>query len=155
MKFFDAVKTCFVKYTNFSDRASRSEFWYFVLFTLIIDFILMFLDPMIAGVSFEEYSDPFAPLSRVFFIATFIPQLSVLVRRLHDVNRSPWWMFPFPVLLLCGFFYHFGETPDGLHLFFGPLSLLSLPFLVLLIFWCCQRGNEEENNFGPNPLSKE
>ena len=154
MKFFDAVKICFVKYTNFSDRASRSEFWLFMLFTLIVEFMLMFFDPMIVGVPFEEYSNPLASLSMVFFIATFIPQLSVMVRRLHDVNRSWWWMLPFPVLMLYGLVFSESgkeEVPVGLLM---PL-ILTFIWLILLVFWCCQRGNEEENRFGPNPLSKD
>ena len=126
MNFFDAVKICFVKYTNFSDRASRSEFWLFSLFITIGSIIVMFLDPMIAGVSFEEsFGDPLAPLSFVFSIAIIIPSISLTARRLHDVNRSGWWML----------------------LYFTIIGMIPL------LYWCCKKGDEGENQHGPNPLA--
>ena len=90
MNFFDAVKICLVKYTNFSGRASRSEFWLFTLFTFIMSVILMILDTWIAGIPFLEFDVIYSPLSNIFTIAIFIPSLSVAVRRLHDINRSGW-----------------------------------------------------------------
>ena len=84
MNFFDAVKTCFVKYTNFSDRASRSECWLFVLFTCVVSLILGILDALIAGVPFMDYDEVLSPLVAIFSIATFIPLLSVNVRRLQS-----------------------------------------------------------------------
>ena len=115
MNFFDAVKTCFVKYTNFSDRASRSEFWLFTLFTWIVSCMLLFLDPMITGVPFwESFDDPYAPLSMVFTLAIIIPSLSVTARRLHDVNRSGWWM----------------------------LLFLTIVGIIPLLYWFCQSGKE-------------
>jgi uncharacterized membrane protein YhaH (DUF805 family) len=124
MNFFDAVKTCFVKYTNFSGRASRSEFWLFVLFTFVVSLMLVFLDPLIAGVPFIDYDEIFAPLSTIFTIAIFIPSIAVNVRRLHDVNRSGWWL----------------------------LIELTVIGILLILFWCCTRGDEGENRFGPKPI---
>lgn len=126
MNFFDAVKICFVKYANFSDRASRSEFWLFSLFITIGSIVVMFLDPMIAGASFEEsVGDPLAPLSFVFLMAIIIPSISLTARRLHDVNRSGWWMF----------------------LNFTIIGMIPL------LYWCWKKGDEEENQHGPNPLA--
>lgn len=126
MNFFDAVKVCFVKYTNFSDRASRPEFWLFTLFTTIVSLMLMFLDPMIAGESFLDYDEIFAPLSTIFLLAIFIPAISVSVRRLHDVGRSGWWML---------------------------LELTIIGFLFPLLFWWCKKGDEGDNRFGRKPTS--
>ena len=125
MNFFDAVKTCFVKYTNFSGRASRSEFWLFVLFTFVVSLMLGFLDPLIAGVPFMDYDEVFAPLSTIFTIAIIIPSIAVNVRRLHDVNRSGWWL----------------------------LIELTVIGILLILFWCCNKGDEGENRFGPKSIA--
>ena len=127
MNFFDAIKICFVKYTDFSGRASRSEFWLFTLFLFIVSLVLLFLDPMLAGEAFLEYDDIFAPLGTIFSIITFIPAISVTARRLHDVNRSGWWM----------------------------LILFTVIGIVPLLYWHCKKGDLEENRFGVNPFVKD
>jgi uncharacterized membrane protein YhaH (DUF805 family) len=125
VNFFDAVKICFVKYTNFSDRASRSEFWLFALFVFIMSILCSFLDPWIAGESFLEYDEVFGPLSIILSVATLIPSFSVSVRRLHDVNRSGWWLL---------------------------IELTIIGMIFPILYWCCKKGDEGENRFGPKPL---
>lgn len=73
-------------YANFSGRARRSEYWYFVLFQILALIILLILGFMI-GNDFE-----FA-LVGLYFFATVIPWLAVLVRRLHDSGRTGWYFF--------------------------------------------------------------
>jgi uncharacterized membrane protein YhaH (DUF805 family) len=126
MNFFEAVKTCFVKYTNFSDRASRSEFWLFTLFTSIVTMVLMILDPMIAGESFLDYDEVLVSLSNIFTLVIIIPAISVSVRRLHDVNRSGWWLL---------------------------IELTVIGLLFPILYWSCKKGDEGENRFGPNPIA--
>jgi uncharacterized membrane protein YhaH (DUF805 family) len=83
MTFIDAVKTCFVKYADFNGCASRSEFWWWILFTLIASIALQ-------SISYN--------LSGAFSIATFLPGIAVTARRLHDTDRSGWlqllWFVP-------------------------------------------------------------
>ena len=86
MGFFDAVRICFNKYVNFGGRASRSEFWLFVLFVVLGGLILGVID----GVVGVEQGDPVS-LGNAFGLLTFLPGLAVAVRRLHDTNRSGWW----------------------------------------------------------------
>lgn len=76
MSFTDAIKTCFNKYADFSGTASRSEFWWWVLFCLIGSIVLEAVNYRI-GIAFT--------------LATFVPYIAVTARRLHDVNRSGWW----------------------------------------------------------------
>ena len=76
MTFIDAIGTCFAKYANFNGCASRSEFWWWVLFTLVVTLV------------FERVSHG---LSGAFSLATLLPSIAVGVRRLHDTNRSGWW----------------------------------------------------------------
>ena len=87
MDFGTSIKTCFSKYAVFSGRASRSEFWWFVLFGLIGGVVTAVIDVMILGYSAEAYG----PINIIFTVITFLPYLAVGARRLHDINRSGWW----------------------------------------------------------------
>ena len=86
MNFQTSIQTCFKKYTQFSGRASRSEFWFFALFGLIGGLITAVIDTMILGYPFENYG----PINIIFQIAIFIPSFAVGARRLHDLNKSGW-----------------------------------------------------------------
>lgn len=88
MSFFAAIKTCFSKYVTFSGRAERSEFWYWVLFTIVCGLILNTLDSALFP---EQVSEFVYPLSSAFNILVALPGLAVGCRRLHDVGRSGWW----------------------------------------------------------------
>lgn len=80
MSFSDAIKTCFAKYADFSGRAKRSEFWWFVLFLFLVSFLLELLLGSTGNL-----------ISGIFSLATLIPSLAVGARRLHDTNRTGWW----------------------------------------------------------------
>ena len=82
-----AIKKGFQNYFNFSGRSSRSEFWYFYLFILILSSITTFIDTFILGYHSEELGTT----GEIFLLLTIIPQLSIIVRRLHDVGKSGWW----------------------------------------------------------------
>jgi uncharacterized membrane protein YhaH (DUF805 family) len=76
MTFQESIKLCFQKYADFSGRAKRPEFWWFVLFTFLASMILGVVSSMLAG---------------MFSLAVLIPSLAVGARRLHDIGRSGWW----------------------------------------------------------------
>jgi len=76
MNMINSVQTCFRKYVDFSGRASRSEYWWFILFCLIIEIIAYQLNQNIYV---------------IVVLALLLPSLAVLVRRLHDSNSSGWW----------------------------------------------------------------
>ena len=83
MTFGDSISTCFSKYASFEGRASRSEFWWWFLFT--------FLASAAAGMVSET-------LSGLFSLGVLLPSLAVGARRLHDTDRSAWylllWLIP-------------------------------------------------------------
>ena len=87
MDFQTSIKTCFNKFAVFSGRASRSEFWFFVLFGFLAGIIAAIIDVMILGYPFEENG----PINLIFSVALIVPSLSVAARRLHDINKSGWW----------------------------------------------------------------
>lgn len=76
MNFQDSVKTCFTKYADFNGRASRPEYWWFVLFNFLVSIALSIFSH---------------GLSSLYSIATLIPSLAAAARRLHETNRSGWW----------------------------------------------------------------
>ena len=126
MNFVEATKTCFIKYSDFSGRASRSEYWYFSLFMLLLSICSMIIDPIIAGVPFWEYDDLTGLASLIVTILTILPALGVSVRRLHDIDKSGWWI------------------------------LIAFTFIgfILLIHWAIKESNIGDNRFGSDPLEK-
>lgn len=76
MNFQESVQECFRRYADFAGRASRPEFWWFLLFLLIANTALTAISPALAF---------------VFTTASLVPTLAVATRRLHDTGRSGWW----------------------------------------------------------------
>ncbi len=79
MNFEQAIKSGFVNYANFKDRASRSEFWWFTLFC-VLPRILVIVPGILRLIGFAAT------------LAVLIPSISIGARRLHDVGRSAWWL---------------------------------------------------------------
>lgn len=79
------VQVCLQKYFVFSGRASRSEYWSFVAFTFLVNLLCVVLAAVI--------NPMFETVGLVFAALTLIPGITVMVRRLHDTNRSGWWFF--------------------------------------------------------------
>ena len=97
MDFFEAIKTCFKKYATFSGRATRSEFWYFFLFYIIVNIIAPIMDIFL-------FDTIYGMFFWIVYIVTLLPYIAVWVRRLHDINRSGWWCLtcitPFILVLI-------------------------------------------------------
>lgn len=123
MGFTTAVTTCFRKYVNFSGRARRSEYWYFALYSILAavaaQIVDRFVDPPAGDMPYAV-----GIVYLVVVLANFLPSLAVMVRRLHDTNRSGWWFL---------------------------IVLVPLLGAILLIVWFCTKGTEGDNRFGPNP----
>ena len=123
MTIWTAVNSCFEKYSTFQGRASRSEYWYFFLFSLICAVLLQIADYSL-GIVFWPIGFGYCSLG--WFVITILPNISVTVRRLHDTNRSGWW-------------YWLGAVP--------------LVGGIILIVWACTKGTQGTNRFGPDPLN--
>lgn len=97
MGFGDAISTCFRKYADFSGRASRSEYWYWYLFRILII-------GGIAIIAIAARANGLLALIALEVMVMLVPSLAVAVRRLHDVNCSGWLLLiaviPFGSLLL-------------------------------------------------------
>ena len=114
MSFGDAIRSGFDNYVNFEGRASRAAYWWWVLFAILASIAANIIDAIIGVPIF----------SLLVGLGLFLPGLAVLVRRLHDTNRSGWWIL------------------IGLIPFIG--------FIVLLIF-VLEKGNPGPNDYGPPP----
>ena len=78
MTFQESIRVCLTKYADFNGTASRSEYWWFVLFLLL------------AGAAASVLAQSYAT---IFFLATLLPLLAAGTRRLRDTGRSGWWQF--------------------------------------------------------------
>ena len=88
MKYFFLA---FKKWNDINGRANLREFWFFVLFSLIFSFLIGIVDGMLIYISGEEIADDsLGILSIIYSILIFIPNITITVRRLHDVNKSGW-----------------------------------------------------------------
>lgn len=113
------------KYATFSGRATRSEYWYFVLIYSITYTIFMGIDFAIGTFSKQlmENGSFLGFLSTAYSLILFLPSLAVTVRRLHDINKSAWWIL----------------------LIFAPI----IGWIMYLIYLCTD--SKEDNDYGINP----
>lgn len=98
MTFGDSISTCFSKYATFEGRASRSEYWWWLLFTIL------------ASAAAGIFSDK---LSALFSLAVLLPSLAVGVRRLHDTDRSGWFLLLWLVPLIGWLILWFWAAQDS------------------------------------------
>jgi len=88
MSFIQAIKSYFTKYATFSGRASRSEFWFAMLFTVLAGWLIDLIAPGQRDISGAIDYTKSSTLSNLWSLATVVPTLAVTWRRLHDVNKS-------------------------------------------------------------------
>ena len=127
MKEFLAV---FRRWRDFSGRSSRREYWMFTLVLMIIAFVLGILDGVMLGVmgyTLNEAETQLFTLGNAYSLITLIPSISVSVRRLHDIDKSGWWLL----------------------LAFTGIGIL------LIIYWACLGSDEDENRYGSLALPEQ
>ncbi len=109
------------KYAVFNGRARRKEYWYFFLFNIIISIVLGIIDGVTGSFSPEA---GMGLLGGIYMLAVLIPGIAVSVRRLHDTNRSGWWLL---------------------------ILLIPLVGAIVLIVFLASDSKPEENQYGVNP----
>ena len=124
MNFVQAIKSYFIRWNDFKGRSSRSEYWWAALFTLLVNIFLQ-----VVQVMFLQAESVLALVAMiiilVFLVFLMIASFAVMVRRLHDVNRSGWWF----------------------------LIYLTIIGIFVLLYWYVQKGDEADNRYGSDPLS--
>lgn len=114
------------KYADFQGRARRSEFWLFALFILILDVVYMAVLGVAGGFATEPSGAAMAVIGvfSLLFLGLIIPSLAVTFRRLHDTNRSAWWIL---------------------------ISFIPLVGSIALLVFYVLPGTDGPNKFGPDP----
>jgi uncharacterized membrane protein YhaH (DUF805 family) len=87
MNFVEGTVAGFRNYVNFSGRAIRSEYWYWVLFTVLIAIVTGILDRAL----FPDSEMGSGPLNLIANLIILLPSISIGIRRLHDIDRTGWW----------------------------------------------------------------
>ena len=129
MKFFNIIKNTYAKYATFSGRATRSEFWFFVLFYYTTIFLLTF------SLFFLEMNKILMWIMYAFSLGSLLPYLGVAIRRLHDSNKSAWYvLLPIVPSIV--------SRLEGLE-WFGIISLV----ISILLF--SLPGDLKKNKYGP------
>ena len=121
MSFTESIGTCFRKYVDGNGRASRSEFWYFQLFLFVLTTISQFIDSAVFGTGLGETGTVYM----VIMLGTLLPIICGVVRRLHDVNKSGWWI----------------------------LLIFTCIGIIPLIIWWATKGTSGSNEHGDDPLA--
>ena len=122
MNMKEAVVSVLTNWNNFSGRACRSEFWYFVLATFLVSMIISIIEIATGMVDIE--SAEMGILSIIFTLLLFVPSLSVTARRLQDRGWSGWWQ----------------------------LLYLTIVGILIIIVLNILPAKEDENKWGRNPL---
>jgi uncharacterized membrane protein YhaH (DUF805 family) len=119
MTFGEAIQSGFRNYVTFSGRALRSEYWFWTLFVCLVSAAAEIIDVAIFSNLETGLVSPLASL------ALLLPGIAVSVRRLHDLERTGWWL----------------------------LIAFTIIGLILLLVWDCMKGTTGPNRFGPDPLA--
>ena len=122
MNMKEAVISVLTNWNNFSGRACRSEFWYFILATFLVSIIISIIEIATGMVDIE--SSEMGILSWIFTLLLFIPSLSVTARRLQDRGWSGWWQ----------------------------LLYLTIVGILIIVVLNILPAKEDENKWGRNPL---
>ncbi|MEM8551555.1 MAG: DUF805 domain-containing protein [Pseudomonadota bacterium] len=127
MTMTEAVARVLSNYAQFSGRAGRAEFWWWALALFIVSIIAQVLDgvamsPLFGFGLFGMNAGQ--PLSFILGIAVIVPNLAVSARRLHDTNRSGWWLL---------------------------IGLIPVAGILVLLFFFLMPGDNAPNNFGDIP----
>lgn len=126
----EAVKSVFSKYATFQGRASRSEYWYFYLFNILLEIGLLIVG-FILGAILGDSAGAFAGMDCayvllcIYGLIILIPNISVFVRRMHDIGRSGWWYW---------------------------IAFVPIVGAIVLLVFLLTGSDRGDNQYGPEPL---
>ncbi|NTF92594.1 DUF805 domain-containing protein [Rhizobium rhizogenes] len=168
MSLMKSVKSCFTKYWEFSGRATRGEFWWFVFFLAIVSALLRNFDGHIFADYLQTSEWHYRPFISLFDLATFLPLVAVSWRRMHDSGRAGGFILPPMILYLVAILFRINGA-DSLGklvlrrgepvILSGPiafagipgfiaLALVSLVCLSLMLWWMTRRSDLSDNRYG-------
>ena len=176
----ESVKVCLRKYADFGGRATRTEFWWWALATVIAGLVLGAVDSSI-NVLAGGYA--YSPFSTIFSLAILLPNLAVTARRLHDIGKTGWWQLVWLLLgvgawliflaavifslanYLMGEGWNVGEENFRATLTFAGFApaifgltlalLVNLAVVIWGIAWMTRQGEAGPSRYGPDPRTPE
>jgi uncharacterized membrane protein YhaH (DUF805 family) len=120
VSFTEAVRSVLTQYATFSGRARRAEYWWFVLFEVLVGIVAGILDAIL-GTDFGSGS---GVISLLVTLALLLPGIAVTVRRLHDTDRTGWWIL---------------------------IALVPFAGFIVLLVFTVMDGTPGPNRFGASP----
>jgi len=157
------------RYADFSGRSRRKEYWMYTLFVVLAGIVLSIVDSILglggrAAVTADTSSSgaiygAFASrglLANLFSLATLIPSLAVGVRRLHDTNRSGWWLLAavLPYIFGAILFAVGAASANSILMIVGGISFFAGAIVaIVLLVWYCTAGTPGPNDYGDDPMS--
>jgi uncharacterized membrane protein YhaH (DUF805 family) len=152
----DWAKRPLQKYADFTGRAPRAEYWWYFL-GIVVSYILLTIIESILGIG-KMVVGIYGPLTILLWLATIVPGIAVGIRRLHDTNRSGWWMLLMAPYVLVAIFAALALRggAGGLAALgtAGLLSLVGLACAIVLLVFMVLPGTPGENRYGPNPYGE-
>jgi len=150
------------RYAEFSGRSRRMEYWMFTLFLILLWIVLGGLFVAMAGSMILSAGTGSASglaaagggamvllvIMAVVWLGLLIPSIAVGIRRLHDTNRSGWWLGGYLLLAFGGSFVRASSGSAGLSMI---ISLVTLVYAIAILVFMCLEGTKGPNQYGPDP----
>jgi uncharacterized membrane protein YhaH (DUF805 family) len=126
MNFGTALKAFWSNYSNFKSRARRSEYWFIQLFLVLTNLAVAAIDLALMDGDVDRFiaNGGGGIVGLIWILATLVPAIAVLIRRLHDTNRSGWWAL---------------------------IGLLPLAGVIVLLVFTVEDSSKGSNTYGPSP----
>jgi uncharacterized membrane protein YhaH (DUF805 family) len=126
MTFGTAIKAFWSNYSNFKSRARRSEYWFIQLFLVITNVAVAAIDLALMNGDVDRFiaNGGGGIVGLIWILATIVPAIAVLIRRLHDTNRSGWWAL---------------------------IGLVPLVGAIVLLVFTVEDSNKGVNKYGASP----
>lgn len=126
MNFSTALRSFWSNYKNFKGRARRSEYWFIQLFLVITNLVVAGIDFVLLGFDVDRFiaNGGGGIVGLIYILVTIVPAIAVLVRRLHDTNRSGWWAL---------------------------IGLIPLAGAIVLLVFTVEDSTKGDNRYGASP----
>lgn len=126
MDFGTALKAFWSNYSNFKGRSRRSEYWFIQLFLVITNVVVAVVDLALMNWDVDRFiaNGGGGIVGLIWILATIVPAIAVLIRRLHDTNRSGWWVL---------------------------IGLIPLVGAIVLLVFTVEDSNKGDNKYGASP----
>jgi uncharacterized membrane protein YhaH (DUF805 family) len=147
----DWAKRPLQKYADFGGRAPRAEYWWYVLAVIIVTIVASIIEGVLG---LDAMFATYGPLTLLLMLALIVPGIAVAVRRLHDTDRSGWWvllpLIPYAMAMVLAGPAMASGSMTGLGTA-GIFSILGMIGGIVLLVFMILPGTAGDNRYGPDP----